>query len=243
LARVGQDTAPTTVWICPGAPGAESALWPPAVIAHAISAFSTVGEHVRIAFAGTTAATPEGTRERDAALALVRRLHRTPAPPPPPPAPAPPAPAPSTPAPGGARPDSCRLLIAAVPAGCRDATSRVAGLAVGAARVVVVLTGTGTGTDPDGTLIDPAGAIIAAAQARGLRYLQHIVAIHVPTTTLIAGRVTAAADNAADNPLGNAVDTVEPDDGQADTAADRAGSSRPRRVHSDVLVFVAGDRS
>ncbi|WP_280477829.1 hypothetical protein [Nocardia asiatica] len=49
----------------------------------------------------------------------------------------------------------------------------------------------------DGVLIDPAGAVVAAAQAADLLYLQHIIAVPVTGTTITATLPAAAPDSGA----------------------------------------------
>ncbi|WP_433754715.1 hypothetical protein [Nocardia sp. CA-135398] len=52
-----------------------------------------------------------------------------------------------------------------------------------------------------GVLIDPAGAVVAAAQAADLLYLQHIIAVPVTGTTITAPPPATAPDSGADRGL------------------------------------------
>ncbi|WP_280344831.1 hypothetical protein [Nocardia abscessus] len=52
----------------------------------------------------------------------------------------------------------------------------------------------------DGVLIDPAGAVVAAAQAADLLYLQHIIAVPVTGTTITATAPAEPVDSGADRP-------------------------------------------
>ncbi|WP_051023355.1 hypothetical protein [Nocardia pneumoniae] len=57
-----------------------------------------------------------------------------------------------------------------------------------------------------GVLIDPAGAVVAAAQAADLLYLQHIIAVPVTGTTITATPPADAPDSGADrHPVAHAV--------------------------------------
>ncbi|MGY1946201.1 hypothetical protein [Nocardia asiatica] len=57
-----------------------------------------------------------------------------------------------------------------------------------------------------GVLIDPAGAVVAAAQAADLLYLQHVIAVPVTGTAITATPPAAAPDSGADrNPVAHAV--------------------------------------
>jgi hypothetical protein len=79
-----------------------------------------------------------------------------------------------------------------------------------------------------GELIDPTGAVVAAAQNADLLFFQHIVAVHVPVRD---GRFATEMLTDAD---GSAVDAGSC---AAPRAAVRGLPAPHRRIHSDVLVF------
>lgn len=71
-----------------------------------------------------------------------------------------------------------------------------------------------------GLLVDPTGAIVAAAQSAGLRYLQHIIVLPTSndaTSMTATGRTTRSRSHARN--------------------AQRPASRRHKRVHADLLVF------
>lgn len=91
--------------------------------------------------------------------------------------------------------------------------------------ILVVLTHSDWQT---GELVDPTGAVVAAAQNADLLYLQHIVALHTPVR---GGRF--ATENLPD-PAGTAADAQA----RMEHRAAVRGLPAPHvRVHSDVLVF------
>jgi hypothetical protein len=79
-----------------------------------------------------------------------------------------------------------------------------------------------------GELIDPTGAVVAAAQNADLLYLQHIVALHTPVRS---GRLATEELPDADGSAADARARVE------HRAAVRGLPAPHHRVHSDVLVF------
>jgi hypothetical protein len=81
---------------------------------------------------------------------------------------------------------------------------------------------------PAGELIDPTGAVVAAAQNADLLYLQHIVALHAPVRE---GRF--AVDSLTELDTATAEDQAR----AAHRAAVRGLPAPHRRIHSDVLVF------
>ncbi|WP_027928260.1 hypothetical protein [Amycolatopsis benzoatilytica] len=81
---------------------------------------------------------------------------------------------------------------------------------------------------PAGELIDPTGAVVAAAQNADLLYLQHIVALHAPVRE---GRFAVESLTALDTT------TAEEQVRAAHRAAVRGLPAPHRRIHSDVLVF------
>jgi hypothetical protein len=79
-----------------------------------------------------------------------------------------------------------------------------------------------------GELIDPTGAIVAAAQNADLLYLQHIIALHAPVRE---GRFAVESLTELDSA------TDEMQTRAAHRAAVRGLPAPHRRVHSDVLLF------
>jgi hypothetical protein len=80
-----------------------------------------------------------------------------------------------------------------------------------------------------GELIDPTGAVVAAAQNADLLYLQHIIALHAPVRD---GRFAVSSLAELDGPA-----AAEEQARTAHRAAVRGLPAPHRRVHSDVLVF------
>jgi hypothetical protein len=81
---------------------------------------------------------------------------------------------------------------------------------------------------PAGELIDPTGAVVAAAQNADLLYLQDIVALHAPVRE---GRFAVES-------LTERGGAATEDEGRARHRAAVRGLAAPhRRIHSDVLVF------
>jgi hypothetical protein len=85
---------------------------------------------------------------------------------------------------------------------------------------------------PTGELIDPTGAVVAAAQNADLLYLQHIVALHVPVRE---GRFAIESSTESLTELDST--TAEDEARAAHRAAVRGLPAPHRRIHSDVLVF------
>lgn len=86
-----------------------------------------------------------------------------------------------------------------------------------------------------GELIDPTGALVAAAQNADLLYLQHIIALHVPVRSgRLATDLLTDTDYAADDTTGKAADAQVR---AAHQAAVRGLPTPHRRIHSDVLLF------
>ncbi|WP_246128094.1 hypothetical protein [Amycolatopsis rhizosphaerae] len=81
---------------------------------------------------------------------------------------------------------------------------------------------------PQGELIDPTGAIVAAAQNADLLYLQHIIALHVPVR---GGRFATEQLNDTDDPA------TEEYIRATYRAAVRGLPAPHRRIHSDILAF------
>jgi hypothetical protein len=77
-------------------------------------------------------------------------------------------------------------------------------------------------------LIDPTGAMVAAAQNADLLYLQHIVALHAPVH---GGRIATESLVDTSDPTGETQALA------AHRAAVRALPAPHQRIHSDVLVF------
>lgn len=80
-----------------------------------------------------------------------------------------------------------------------------------------------------GELVDPTGAVVAAAQNADLLYLQHIIALHAPVRD---GRFAVASLAELDGPA-----AAEEQARTAHRAAVRGLPAPHQRVHSDVLVF------
>ncbi|WP_062987094.1 hypothetical protein [Nocardia anaemiae] len=181
LPATGTVAIPSTLW----AAGSEALdpddRWPEPILSRAVREFSVPGG--RVLLIGWPTPTTRGAlhlAEPDtaAALATVAALGRHGV---------------SEPDPGTDEPVD--LVVVSLLADHLDpvaAADRVAGLAVARMAMggLLVVLGRCRHSD-EGVLIDPAGAVVAAAQAADLLYLQHIIAVPVTGHTITA---TAAAD-------------------------------------------------
>lgn len=229
---------PASVWPCGPYPSDPDTPWPRPVTTKIVTSFTKPGEHVLALPWPTHPPTPAPAETPDeiaATVELITSLKRqatalrwdhTPTP-----TPVETQPAhvcePDTPT-GDARLGHVDLVLTTVHP--RDCTThpaeRVALLAARLLRtggLLVVLTHCDWS---DGTLVDPTGTIVTAAQHADLLYLQHIVALHTPIPD---GRTTRLPDDCHTRPLPSR--TAPPT-----TAA--LGRPQPhRRIHCDVLVF------
>ncbi|MGO4615677.1 hypothetical protein AB4305_14980 [Nocardia sp. 2YAB30] len=186
LPATGTAAIPSTLWAAGSDPLDPDDRWPEPILSRAVREFSVPGGRVELI--GWPAPTTRGglhVAEPDtaAALATVAALGRDPNPDP------------------GAD-EAVDLVVVSLLADHLDpvaAADRVAGLAVArmATGALLVVLGRCRHSD-DGVLIDPAGAVVAAAQAADLLYLQHIIAVPVTGTTITATPPAEAPDSGAD---------------------------------------------
>ncbi|WP_433759592.1 hypothetical protein [Nocardia sp. CA-135398] len=180
---------PSTLWATGSDPSDPADRWPTPILSRAVREFSAPGDRVGlIGWPTPTTRGPLRVAEPDtaAALATVQALGRHPNPDP--------NPGTGT-GTGTGTDDPVDLMVVSLLADHRDpvaAADHIAGLAMQrmATGGLLVVLGRCRHSD-EGVLIDPAGAVVAAAQAADLLYLQHIIAVPVTGQTITA---TAAAD-------------------------------------------------
>lgn len=181
---------PSTLWAAGSDPLDSADRWPTPILSRAVREFSALGD--RVGLIGWPAPATRGDlhmAEPDtaAALATVQALGRHPTP----------DPNPGTGTGTGTGTDEpVDLVVVSLLADHRNpvaAADHVAGLAVArmAIGALLVVLGRCRHSD-DGVLIDPAGPVVAAAQAADLLYLQHIIAVPVTGHTITAATDTPA---------------------------------------------------
>ncbi|MEU7628645.1 hypothetical protein AB0C34_01480 [Nocardia sp. NPDC049220] len=175
----GAVVVPSTLWATGSDPLDPADRWPTPILSRAVREFCAPGDRVGL-IGWPTPTTRGGLRvaEPDTAAALetVQALGRHPNLDP------------------GAD-EAVDLIMVSLLADHRDpvaAADHIAGIAVErmAMGALLVVLGRCRHGD-DGVLIDPAGAVVAAAQAADLLYLQHIIAVPITGHTITA---TAATD-------------------------------------------------
>ena len=229
------SATPATVWLTPPTSDTDTDAaeatpsqgpgegWQVGVLARVVTSFSSVGAAVMVLpwpDLGSGRPDPDLDPVRSerpgpgTVAATVVRLGRVPIATPIRPRSVPPRSSDDAPAAAGASPREATLLITAMPShvtGSSAAVDEIAHRAAAALRIGGILAVLTHCDWSDGTLWDPTGPMVTAAQNADLLYLQHIIAIHLPARDLRLHR----------------------------PAHDRtpAVGGRHRRVHSDVLVF------
>ncbi|SEB46697.1 hypothetical protein SAMN04489727_1980 [Amycolatopsis tolypomycina] len=129
-------------------------------------------------------------------------------------------------APGSSPAERADLVLVALPAHAAEQVSldRLALRAAGLLRYGGIFAVYTHSDWNEGRLVDPTGAVVAAAQHADLLYLQHIVALHTPVRH---GRLHAAPTTAV----------VAEYDRTAHRATVRGLPAPHRRAHSDIQVF------
>lgn len=212
---------PATVWLSRGSPSDLDAEWPLPVVVAIVISFTNPDGHVVLLPSPTpipiTPALPECDEpdgELQDALTAVRGLERT--------AqvihtdPAPRTPGRATPEPNqfGDSAAGTDLVITSLRPehGGDQASDRIALAAARLLRTGGILTVLTHSDTAQGQLVDPTGAVVAAAQNADLLYLQHIVVVHAPVRD---GKFMI--DNPHPRP--------------------RAQPTTHHRIHTDLLVF------
>ncbi|GAB2694496.1 hypothetical protein [Nocardia thraciensis] len=184
---------PSTLWAAGPDPIPPTSRWPHPLLTRAVHEFSRPGDQVLLALPATgkrLRVLPAGS---DAALTVIDSLDRH-------------AlldhPGSDSGTPPAAE-DSALVLASLLP-DCDDpagAGARIADLAAarltGGGLLVVFTRCTHT---PDGTLLDPTGAVVTAAQAADLLFLQHIVAAPITGDTVADSTTVDAADDVTGRP-------------------------------------------
>ncbi|WP_433524072.1 hypothetical protein ACQPZ2_02195 [Nocardia pseudovaccinii] len=190
---------PSTLWATGSDPLGPTDRWPTPILSRAVREFSAPGDRVLlIGWPAPITRGPLRVAEPDTAAALetVQTLGRHPNSDP-------------NPATGTGTDEAVDLVVVSLLADHLDpvaaaeqiATLAVARMAMGALLVVLGR----CRHSRSGVLIDPAGAVVAAAQAADLLYLQHIIAVPVTGTTITATPPADAPDSGADRGVAHAV--------------------------------------
>lgn len=234
------DPIPATVWVAGESPRDLDAGWPVPVVASIVTSFTDPGSHVvLLPWPTPVPITPDildrdsmrhhrdkPDRELQDALTTVRSLDRTAQVIRIKPEPAPRTGGCSTSPPdrfGGAAAEADLVITSLRPdhSGGR-ASDQVAWAAARLLRtggVLAVLTHSDTS---QGQLVDPTGAVVAAAQNADLLYLQHIVVVHTPVR---------------DGEFAIEPQTASPDHHLRPRAPRRGQPATHHRIHADLLVF------
>lgn len=197
---------PSTLWAAGPDPIPPAKRWPHPLLTRAVHEFSRPGDRVLLALPATSKrlrALPAGT---DAALTVIDGLDRHAQ-----------LDHPSSDSAAQPAEDSALVLASLLP-DCHDpatAGARIADLA--AARLTgggLLVVFTRCAHAPSGILLDPTGAVVTAAQAADLLFLQHIVAAPITGDTVAASTT------------------------HTDTTDDTTERPHHAVVHTDVLAFV-----
>ncbi|WP_433195748.1 hypothetical protein ACQP1G_42275 [Nocardia sp. CA-107356] len=183
---------PSTVWAAGSDPLDPGKRWPQPIVSRAVREFTAPGG--RVLLLGWPAPTTRGglhavAADTAAACVSVEALGRT---------------AHHEPCTGTGTDEAVDLVLVSLLADHLDpvaAAEQIATLAVERLAMGGLLVVLGRCRHSrSGVLIDPAGAVVAAAQAADLLYLQHIIAVPVTGTTITATPPADAPDSGADQP-------------------------------------------